>query len=349
MDYEREYDPQELLAGNDGNYTLTLPAAFIQKLSEAQSLQTVLNTFAEWINVLFYADRVSLTIKADTQQLELYSLSGNQAIPLNFMVPVDNSFVGRAYKNKKLMICDDLSKSHEIDCRMLSENGLQTCMDAPLLVANTCIGTLNVGHAGEHHYTEMQAVKLQCLANWIALNISLHLQIMEMQKIASTDYLTDIPNRREFNKFIYEKMHAYKNDKQVFYFGIMDVDRFKQLNDKYGHDAGDVVLKEISKQIVNTIPQSYFFARIGGEEFALITSSDLSSSSASNFYNAIRELISEIVIHYYNETITFTASIGFTAISDSDKHVDDIYTRADKALYCAKNTGRNKVEFLSCQ
>ncbi len=71
MDYEREYDPQELLAGNDGNYTLTLPAAFIQKLSEAQSLQTVLNTFAEWINVLFYADRVSLTIKADTQQLEL--------------------------------------------------------------------------------------------------------------------------------------------------------------------------------------------------------------------------------------------------------------------------------------
>jgi len=345
MDYEREFDPQELLMGNGEENSIILPAAFIHKLSESRSLKMVLDTFSEWVNILFYADRVSLTLYNNQKHLELYSISGNQAIPLDFKVPIDQSFVGRAFTKRKLMICDNLSKSQEIDCKMLFANGIQTCMDAPLLVSNKCIGTLNVGHLNKHYYTKSQALKLQCLANWIALNISLHLQVMEMDKLASTDYLTGVPNRREFNKFISEKIHHYNKDREAFFFGILDIDHFKKLNDYYGHAAGDVILRTISLEITSTIPSGYFFARIGGEEFALATSSNLSQNSAYTFYNSIRELIKNITIKYFDETITCTASIGFTAIHEGDVRIEDIYARADKALYNAKNSGRNIVKF----
>lgn len=345
MYYEREYDPKELLAGNSEDHSLTLPANFIQKLSESRTLQMVLNTFSEWVNILFFADRVSLTINNDNNQLEIFTISGNQAIPLDFKVPVDNSFVGRAYKNKKLMICDDLSKSKEIDCELLSNNGIATCMDAPLLVAGKCIGTLNVGHLNQHYYTKSQAIKLQCLANWIALNISLHLQISEMDKLASTDYLTGIPNRRQFNKVISEKIFDYKSNGKPFFFGILDIDHFKSLNDKYGHGAGDVILKIIAEKITKTIPAGYFFARIGGEEFVLSTMPDISIKSAHNFFNNIRILIEKTIIEYFNDRIACTASIGFTHIHNNDTQIDDIYSRADKALYMAKNSGRNNVKF----
>lgn len=62
MDYEREFDPQELLMGNGEENSIILPAAFIHKLSESRSLKMVLDTFSEWVNILFYADRVSLTL-----------------------------------------------------------------------------------------------------------------------------------------------------------------------------------------------------------------------------------------------------------------------------------------------
>jgi hypothetical protein len=97
MDYEREFDPQELLMGNGEENSIILPAAFIHKLSESRSLKMVLDTFSEWVNILFYADRVSLTLYNNQKHLELYSISGNQAIPLDFKVPIDQSFVGRAF------------------------------------------------------------------------------------------------------------------------------------------------------------------------------------------------------------------------------------------------------------
>lgn len=166
-----------------------------------------------------------------------------------------------------------------------------------------------------------------------------------MDKLASTDYLTGVPNRREFNKFISEKIHHYNKDREAFFFGILDIDHFKKLNDYYGHAAGDVILRTISLEITSTIPSGYFFARIGGEEFALATSSNLSQNSAYTFYNSIRELIKNITIKYFDETITCTASIGFTAIHEGDVQIEDIYARADKALYNAKNSGRNIVKF----
>lgn len=346
MNYNREYDPQHLLSDNNGENSLTLPATFIQKLSEAQSLQMVLDTFAEWVNVLFYADRVSLTFKNENDQLELYTISGSQAIPLDFKISLDNTFVGKVYKYRKLMICDDVSRSDEVDCKMLYQNGVQTCMDAPLLVANNCIGTLNVGHASKYFYTEEHAIKLQCLANWIALNISLHIKILEMNKLAFSDYLTGLPNRRAFNDFVISCISKYKNNNHPFHLGIMDIDKFKNLNDSYGHIAGDLVLSKLSVRMIELLPADIFLSRIGGEEFAMIAPPKYKSRDLNNIYESLRMEISKMDIKYMQKTIKFTISIGYTLINKNDNSLEDVYKRADLALYYAKNSGRNMVTFI---
>lgn len=81
---------------------------------------------------------------------------------------------------------------------MLSEHGMGTCMDAPMIHNGVCIGTLNVADQRKYHYTLQQAILLQSLATWLALNIKLHLQVQEMAVLASTDELTGTFNRRVF-------------------------------------------------------------------------------------------------------------------------------------------------------
>ena len=81
---------------------------------------------------------------------------------------------------------------------MLSEHGMGTCMDAPMIHNGVCIGTLNVADQRKHHCTLQQAILLQSLATWLALNIKLHLQVQEMAVLTSTDELTATFNRRVF-------------------------------------------------------------------------------------------------------------------------------------------------------
>ena len=194
---ERSFTPSQL-SGFDGAHSIQLPVDFIHDLSKADSLQAVLDTIAYWISHVFDADRVSITLQDTEEYLKLYSISGNHAIPMDFKIPIGQTFVGRVFACAKLIICDDLAQSDELDCKMLSEHGMGTCMDAPMIHNGVCIGTLNVADQRKHHCTLQQAILLQSLATWLALNIKLHLQVQEMAVLTSTDELTATFNRRVF-------------------------------------------------------------------------------------------------------------------------------------------------------
>lgn len=125
-------------------------SALFTFLAQSQTLQQVLDTVAEWINRIFESDRTSITLYENSDYLKVYSFSGNKAIPADFLVPIDQAFVGRVFKNQQLIICDDVSQSDELDCVMLTSSGMGTCMDAPLMHGQMCLGTLNVAHHQTH-------------------------------------------------------------------------------------------------------------------------------------------------------------------------------------------------------
>lgn len=338
---ERHFHPFSL-SGNAKGHQISLPVEFVQALAVAMSLQEVLDTVSQWIYQLFDAQRASITLKDDAEFLKVYSISGDKAIPLDFRVPIGNTFVGRVFTAKTVLICDDLTNSTTLDGIMLAQHGMNSCMNAPLLYGDICLGTLNVAHHQSNYYTDVHALELQCLANWIGLNISLRLQLKELEYLASTDHLTGAANRRVFTQKIQQAIVAYHEQGQAFYFGLMDIDHFKMLNDQFGHTAGDYVLQRIVAIAETLMMSPGNFFRIGGEEFAIIFL-EQTGYDALQFFNDIREAIAKAAMDYDDVQLSVSVSIGFTAMSALDETPESLLRRADKALYQAKLAGRNRV------
>jgi len=162
---------------------------------------------------------------------------------------------------------------------------------------------------------------------------------------AFTDKLTAIPNRRAFDQRIDELFDSYQNEEQIFSLLLIDIDHFKQFNDTHGHAVGDRVLKYVASVMKGDIKGNDMLARYGGEEFAVLLPST-NYDGAISVGNSLREKISGIKLVDSNDQDKslgyVTVSIGVAVITNHDD-ADSIAERADKALYLAKEKGRNLV------
>jgi diguanylate cyclase (GGDEF)-like protein len=166
--------------------------------------------------------------------------------------------------------------------------------------------------------------------------------IEELRKLAATDPLTNLMNRRAFLDAAADAMNYYKRYRRGLSALMIDIDHFKKINDTYGHAAGDEVIKRVAGLIGECIRSTDKVARLGGEEFVvLLREADL---DASNFLaERIRAAVEDGAAIYRNGAITATVSVGMTMVAASDRDVQDLIERADQALYLAKNNGRNCV------
>jgi diguanylate cyclase len=154
-----------------------------------------------------------------------------------------------------------------------------------------------------------------------------------------TDALTGLPNRREFNERLEERMGAWNRRRDVFSLLLLDVDHFKKLNDRYGHLAGDEVLATIGRALRGAIRREDSVARFGGEEFAiLLTSTTLDNAICAA--QKVREAVARVSISRGNQQIAVTVSGGLATV-ESNERVESLIQRADSALYAAKGAGRN--------
>jgi diguanylate cyclase len=154
-----------------------------------------------------------------------------------------------------------------------------------------------------------------------------------------TDPLTSLPNRREFNNRLEERMAAWNRRQEIFSLLILDVDHFKKLNDEHGHLAGDQVLAAIGRALRTSIRREDAVARYGGEEFAILlpnTSLEETSHVAQN----VRDAVARIGIDHNGHPLAVTASGGFATIQPGEE-AEPLIHRADAALYAAKAAGRN--------
>ena len=124
---------------------------------------------------------------------------------------------------------------------------------------------------------------------------------------------------------------------------MLDADRFKSINDTYGHAAGDLALQTIAEACKTEIRNSDVLARIGGEEFA-ICCPDTPIKGAQNLAERIRQRIEKTRVQNNNDNIQLTCSIGVVSLTDRDVDFAGLLNRADKLLYGAKEAGRNRIE-----
>ncbi|WP_373034123.1 GGDEF domain-containing protein [Sulfurovum sp.] len=174
---------------------------------------------------------------------------------------------------------------------------------------------------------------------------SLKEQNSTLSILASTDYLTGIMNRRLFNEISKHYFQTAQRDNLNLTLLLLDLDHFKSINDSYGHQSGDQVLIHFVKIIEKTIRKSDIFARIGGEEFAILLS-QTDYDTAYDFAEKIRTEIENMTVQYEGKEISVTTSIGISKNSKTDNSFDDMFTRADQAMYQAKKAGRNQTCYI---
>jgi diguanylate cyclase (GGDEF)-like protein len=160
----------------------------------------------------------------------------------------------------------------------------------------------------------------------------------KMRELSETDELTNIFNRRKFNKTIANQISKFKNDNHIFSLILMDIDHFKNINDTYGHPVGDEVLKSLSHIVQNEIRKDDIFARYGGEEFIVLLKNIKIEAARKK-----AEIIRKIVENHTFETVGhITISLG-VACYEKGKNVDTFLSNVDQALYQAKENGRNQT------
>ena len=167
-------------------------------------------------------------------------------------------------------------------------------------------------------------------------NIKLHL-------LATTDSLTGVKNRRSFFDSSDSMIPYIRREKQSMGVLMIDIDKFKSINDTYGHAFGDDALKIVSAELHKIVRKSDIFGRIGGEEFAVTlphTSLEGTMLVAEKMRSSIEKLDFK---NDDGEAILLRVSIGVAMLSDDDKTLEDVLQKADDALYKAKESGRNQV------
>jgi len=157
--------------------------------------------------------------------------------------------------------------------------------------------------------------------------------------MAMIDALTGIPNRAAYDDRIEQEHKRWKRFARPVSILAWDIDRFKTINDAYGHKAGDKVLRVIGQHLARHVRDTDFVGRYGGEEFVmLLVGTD--SDEARTVAEKIRLEISQLGFHFHDRPVSITASCGITAFQGDDTP-DAAFDRADKALYQAKEAGRN--------
>jgi diguanylate cyclase len=165
-------------------------------------------------------------------------------------------------------------------------------------------------------------------------------RLRDEQRISMVDGLTQIPNRHACDKRMVEEFKRWQRFGQSTCIAIWDVDLFKKVNDTYGHRAGDKVLRIIAEKLNSQIRQTDFMARYGGEEFVMILAGT-PPVNGLKVCDKLRESIAALGFHFKGSAVSVTVSCGVTELRPGDL-LDEAFDRADKALYAAKEQGRNR-------
>lgn len=172
---------------------------------------------------------------------------------------------------------------------------------------------------------------------------SLESTISELYLRSITDSLTNTFNRRYFFEVAQHSVALAQRDKRTLSLLMIDIDNFKKINDTYGHQAGDNVLITLAQKIKTAVREGDIFARVGGEEFALLLQNS-SLNEAISIAGKLRILIEKTPFIHHVDTLNITISIGVSSSrQDTIFSLETLYQTADTQLYQAKELGRNRV------
>jgi diguanylate cyclase (GGDEF)-like protein len=205
----------------------------------------------------------------------------------------------------------------------------------PLTSGNVCFGVISATSPAPNAFSESHESLLSLLAGLCAP----HLEMTRLSRLAAIDPLTGVFNRRGLDLVLPE------HDERMSSVAMCDLDRFKRINDEYGHAAGDELLRRVSSLLASVVRAADGVVRWGGEEF-LVVLPGVEKATALHVVERARKAIEDDAVVVGGKVLRITISVGVAERHPGEAR-DALIARADEALYVAKNSGRNRVELAA--
>ncbi|WP_308464636.1 GGDEF domain-containing protein, partial [Fundidesulfovibrio magnetotacticus] len=234
-----------------------------------------------------------------------------------------------------------LIQSSPEDC--LADPTPQNTLLLPLKVAGSAFGCLAISKDKDLRLGRDQVTSLNAAANHLALALRNAMLFRDVKAKADHDGLTRIHNRQSFDERLADELKRHQRYRHNLSLLLFDLDHFKAINDTYGHQAGDMVLRDVGAILEESCRDTDFAARYGGEEFVIILP-QTSEEQAWVLAERIRRKVEHKGFQFSDKTFKVTASIGVATLTPGSlDRREDLIHKADQALYLAKSGGRNMV------
>lgn len=282
---------------------------------------------------IFHADYCCL-LQKDKETDQFVVMSCNFPELANEKFPSNYGFSSLVYRSKEPLIISDYHATHPVTSRLMELTDSRSLIAAPIVVGTEVVGVILVAHSSSNFFSYDNYKLLQVLSTHIGLaitNASLHAEVRHM---VITDNLTGLRVRHYLNEQIQQRQRKDLCGSLI----LVDIDHFKGINDTYGHQVGDKILKQVSEIIRLCIRDSDIAARWGGEELAVYLPK-VNTTQACR----IAERILQQVAAETDPGVTISCGVSEWTREDDKISVESLFYRADMALYDAKHDGRNCV------
>lgn len=287
-------------------------------------------------------------VARDTGQLEMRAAIG-YSDPRIQKIPYPNSgYVARAMRSREPILIRDAQQDPSLRySSQISEiRAIQSVIVAPLIHPNgEILGALSIESPRPMAFNEDDLRLLTSFAvtaTTAIYNAQLH---AEVQKLAITDTLTGLYNRHGFEELGRREIERLRRFGHPLSIIMVDVDEFKQINDTFGHKVGDWVIQTVAKRLVSSLREVDIVGRFGGDEFTiLLPETDL--FTAINVAERLLTLVSQAPIVFEQASLKLTVSVGVVKATSEFFSLESLLERADRAMYQAKQGGKNRVEVL---
>jgi diguanylate cyclase (GGDEF)-like protein len=316
--------------------------------SEAGALGATLNSMLEISGEVIPQGQSAILLLDDSgENLRVAAGQGYQAAVRFLEIPVGQGITGRCAETGLTQVVHDIAGLEDDETYIPGVPGARSEVAVPLIADGMIIGVFNAESVEPNAFSDEHVQTLTVIARQAAEVIRSAQLLEETRRLAITDALTGLFNRRHFNQQLEENVGRATRYDEPLALVFLDVDHFKSVNDKFGHQAGDRCLQALARTLRESVRDSDQIARIGGEEFAILlirADRELALSIAERLRTRIDDLILE---EDPPLPVDLTASLGVAFFREDGSDPKSLMRAADRALYTAKRLGRNRVVLAS--
>ncbi len=305
-------------------------------VQQGLDLSSIMDLVTQRAQDISGADGASIELIEKTE-LVYSAASGIAEKFLGLRLDIENSLSGECISERIPLISNDIEIDDRVNKNACRKIGLRSMIVMPLIFKNDVVGVLKVLSAKADHFNEENIKILELMSGVIAGAMFSAIKNGESELIyqATHDGLTGVSNRSFFYDRLRQRLSQALRRRESFGIISLDMDGLKEINDNFGHRAGDAAIKEVSLRINRTLQESDIFSRLGGDEFGIIITNLAEQNDIRVLIGRIdREIVKPF--EFEEQKINLSASIGYALFSEDGIEIDVLIEKADSSMYLVK-------------